>query len=205
MTDGWHELSFRVLVQRVVVRVPTEHGAAFEARFGGPEDDGSARGTWHYQVERAVESGLDILEGGDRFARAVTGPQAADLLEERVAARVLDYVTRSGWVAVSGSLVEEDERRVLTIGADDSSVVLLRDGDAVALTIPSSYPGRTAEPRPLTDLAVAGGPVGPMPKAVAVSALLDAVRTDLSDGGRSAIRQVAAVLRDARATGLPSA
>jgi hypothetical protein len=198
------EIDLRLLTQRVVLRVPPTHAGLFEARFTTPsEQDAPLRGTWEYRIAEEGDRGLSLWEADDRFARAGDPATAADLLEARLVDRLLDYLSRWGWLVISGDLVAAGSRRVLTIGGEAGALTLLRDGEAVPLPLPLPYLGPLAGRGPLTDLVVLGAPAGPMAKPLALSALLTAVRAEQPGGAGRAVRQVTAALRDVQSSGQP--
>ncbi len=205
MSEQLSEIDFRLLTHHVVVRIPGGPPEPIATRFVTPADqDAPVRGTWEYRMEEGGDGRWTVREGGDAFAFVDDVAEAAERLEHRVVARALDYFARWGWLVVSGSLAEADDRRTLTIGDGDGSLTLLRDGDTVPLPLPMPCSGPLPRRGALTDLEVIGAPAGPLATPAALSALLAAARTDLPGGARVAVRQVTAALRDVRAYGLPA-
>ena len=196
------EIGFHLLTQAVVLGMPARLVEPLAARFVTPTvQNAPIRWTWEYRVAEEPDGHLTLWEGVDRFGSTEDATEAAELLEGRILGRALDYFARWGWLVVAGRLREVEESRILTIGGDDGSLTLLRDGRAVPLPLPLPHAGPLPDIGPLTEVGVLGAPSGPVATPAALAAVLAAVRLPIPGGARAAVREATAALADVPAHG----
>lgn len=197
-------LCVRLLAYEAVVEVPAQWTSVASARLATPaEQPVPLRASWPYRLAED-DGGWTVVEGEDRVGRAEDLDRAVDLLERRLVARTLDYVTKAGWTVVAGRVVERGGRRSLVLGTSGAleARTLLRDGEALALPLPLPWSGELPRRGPLTDVEVAGPAPGPLPTPAAMAALAAAVVAAPPGGRRTVVRQATAALRGVRSTAI---